>query len=489
MAVPKYRDFAFLLMIQAITIQDIFRRLPAASLSRNFLIGIPTGIFKDWHRAIVLLLLAFIFSGNSFGQNTPIVKAAIKANREKTYNNIVNTSILKNLSQPLTDSTEENWQNAFYALELINYKTPWVEGKIKQAFDSIEKRSAGFQRALLELCYTNYPKQFREEVYEITGKAITAKVFAMAAEYLYQQDKANAAVLLMIGYKRFPVINLLDSGEKSKTILAMLKASAGKKATPHFNKKIKAFFSPSFLSNNCILYSIQRKNRSYPGIAVIRDSLGNFITDSSGNIFSVPQLARSMSSLPFYLTNGNTPQGIFRMNGFDVSKSLAIGPTTNIQLLMPYETSPAYFLKDSTITDSLWTEELYKRLLTKPFKDYLPLYESFYASKAGRTEIIAHGTTVNPEYYKGLPFYPHTPTEGCLATKEIWSEVDGKRMESNQQKLVNALIKAGNTNGYCVVIEIDDQQKPVALKEILPYLKNKNPGESPFGGDSPGKNK
>lgn len=461
----------------------------AAILQRYPLYRLPAGIIKERLSTAVFSLFLLIYTDISFAQNVPIVQATIKASREKTYNNIVHNSITKNLSLPLNDSTEENWQSAFYALELINYKTPWIQQRIKLAFDSIEKRSAGFQRALLELCYTNYPQQFREEVYEITGKATTAKVFAMAAEYLCQQDKSNAAVVLMIGYNRFPAISLLDSGEKSKTILAMLKASAYKKTDPHFNKKIKALFSPSFLPNHCILYSIQRKNRSYPGIAIIRDSLGNFITDSTGTIFSVPQLARSMSSLPFYLTNGNTPQGIFRMNGLDVSKSLAIGPTTNIQLMMPYETSPAYFLKDSTITDSLWTTELYKKLIPKPFKDYQPLYETFYASKAGRTEIIAHGTTVDPEYYKGLPFYPHTPTEGCLATKEIWSAVDGKRTQSDQQQLVNALIKAGNTNGYGVVIEIDDQQKPVSLNEILPYLKNNTPGESPKKDNSPGKNK
>jgi hypothetical protein len=44
-------------------------------------------------------------------------------------------------------------------------------------------------------------------------------------------------------------------------------------------------------------------------------------------------------------------------------------------------------------------------------------------------------------------------------------------MESDQQKLVNALKAAGGPNGYCIVIEIDDQQKPVSLSDILPYLK------------------
>jgi hypothetical protein len=37
--------------------------------------------------------------------------------------------------------------------------------------------------------------------------------------------------------------------------------------------------------------------------------------------------------------------------------------------------------------------------------------------------------------------------------------------------LVTALQKAGGANGYCLVIEIDDEQKPVSLNDILPWLK------------------
>jgi hypothetical protein len=101
------------------------------------------------------------------------------------------------------------------------------------------------------------------------------------------------------------------------------------------------------------------------------------------------------------------------------------------------------------------------------FKNYSPLYNSYYAGLAGRTEIIAHGTTINPEYYRGQPYYPHTPSQGCLCTKEIWN---GKRLESNQQKLIMALLKAGGAKGYCVVIELDDKQSAVKMEEILPQL-------------------
>ena len=73
------------------------------------------------------------------------------------------------------------------------------------------------------------------------------------------------------------------------------------------------------------------------------------------------------------------------------------------------------------------------KLLPAKLKNYSPLYESFYAGKAGRSEIIAHGTAINPEYYKGKQYYPYTPTQGCLSTKELWSSVNGKLIYNDQQ--------------------------------------------------------
>ena len=159
------------------------------------------------------------------------------------------------------------------------------------------------------------------------------------------------------------------------------------------------------------------------------------------------------------------------MFGFAVSKSNFIGPTPNIQLTMPAETSIQHFMNDSAITDTVWTENWYKKLLPPQWKNYTPFYESYYAGKAGRTEIIAHGSTVNPAYYKGQPYYPLTPTMGCLCTKEIWNEEDGKRTASDQQLLVNAIQQAGGANGYYIVIELNDEERPVTMEDILPFLK------------------
>ncbi len=111
------------------------------------------------------ILLLFLFQTNLFAQIDSAVFASYttEANRNKLYNTIVN-SINKNLSLPLNQNTETKWEDVFSSIELIGYKTDFVKSRIKYAFDSIESRGFDFQRGLLELSYTNYPKDFVKEV-------------------------------------------------------------------------------------------------------------------------------------------------------------------------------------------------------------------------------------------------------------------------------------------------------------------------------------
>jgi hypothetical protein len=419
---------------------------------------------------LFLFLLNACFSFNSIAQPVAPVyfKGAIKEKKITLQRNIVQNTITKNLSLPLNEETEDNWIDAFWGMELLRYQSPWAEGRIYIAFDSIEKRSIGFQRALLELVYTNYPTGFTRQVTALQNVTGNARIFAMCSEYQFLNNKNLLAGLKPEDKKTFLIKTPQDDAVINQMIDHLQNIPLQKNT-----KILAAITSPYFLRGHTILYSFQRKNRNYPGLAMIRDSVGNFIQDDYGNTFSVPQLARSISNLPGYLTNGNTPQGIFRMHGFDTSSTTFIGPTTNIQLTMPFETSIPHFLMDSSITDKSWSEDWYKKLLPANLTYFKPLYESFFAGKTGRTEIIAHGTTVDPEYYSGQLYYPQTPTMGCLCTKEIWSETDGRRLQSDQLRLVTALQKAGGANGYCLVIEIDDEQKPVSLNDILPWLKPK----------------
>jgi hypothetical protein len=136
---------------------------------------------------------------------------------------------------------------------------------------------------------------------------------------------------------------------------------------------------------------------------------------------------------------------------------------------MPHEKNwEKYFHQpiDST-QDSL---QLYRQLLPYTWRNYLPMYESWNAGKIGRTEIIAHGTTIDPEYFKDKPYYPLTPTMGCLSAKELWNVTSGKLLVSEQLNLVSTYASTPEQKGFLYVINLDNQQKPVEREEIEKWV-------------------
>jgi hypothetical protein len=425
-------------------------------------------VFQKSFQLIIIFLLCY--SQISAQYNAPLFTSyTTDAARAKMKKGLVNYSISKNFSLPLSDSTEENWKEAFAAMEVLQYNTPFTETKVASAFDSIGIRSVSFQRALMEVAYSNYPGKFLEEAERLLQTTGDPKIFAMCAEYLIREknqenERGSISKILLQKFS--------DSAFKNPILYMLQTRLSPDKVQPVSTQKaLKEIFGKNFLPGQEVMYSIQRKNRDYPGMVIIRNADGNFVTDSAGKIFTIPQLARSISNLPGYLTNGNTPQGIYKMYGFKVSMGNFIGPTANVQMGMPVELSLQKFFDNDFILDTTWSIDYYQNLIPKNLQNFLPLYESYYAGLAGRTEIIAHGTTIDPGYYEGKPYYPLTPTEGCLCTKEIWN---GRRIESDQQKLVNGLLKAGGANGYCVVIEIDDKNVAVTMKDLIPYLSDKN---------------
>ncbi len=412
-----------------------------------------------------LFFILFILSKHVFAQDI-VLENVLKPNRDNLFRNIVNNSINRNLSFPLTDSTEENWEDAFRAIAFINYRSPWIDKRLRIPMDSLQYRSTSFQRAILELIYSNYPTQFNKEIRSLLLQTNDSKIFAMCSVCLLKNNTDTTEINYLI-----ETMKIKYNNDKTDPILNelffQLTPAEEKKIPPYLNE----FLEKKYLPGYTLLISFQRQNRNYPGLVLVRDGNGNFIKEDDGSFFSVSQLARSISNLPGYLTNGNTPEGIFRMDGFDHSKGSFIGPTANIQLTMPFEYKASHFFENSTLSDTAWNINRYKNLLPKNFKQYYPMLQAYHAGKAGRKEIIAHGTTIDPAFYKTKPFYPLTPTQGCLSTKEIWSETTGKLLESDQLKLSKAIIKAGGPDGYAIVINIDNKQEPVTIDEIIPFLK------------------
>lgn len=419
---------------------------------------------------VIVLLIFWCYSSLAQQDSAVFFKFTTAQNRSNFYNTLIKNSITKNLSLPLSDSTESNWIAAFNAMELLYYQSPWTSDCLKTAANKLANSSVDFQRNFLELIYACQIKSFTQQTYQLLNNSMDPKVVALCGEYILIADSSSKmqASLYQIVEKK---LQLLANKKDSTPYVGFLShiKNLHQKDNAIEAGQYQSLFKKNYLRGNTILYSIQFKNRNYPGLVMIKDTTGQFVTDSSGRIFSVPQLAKSLSNLPFYLANGNTPQGIFRMLGFSKSRSYYIGPTPNIQLSLPVESSLCSFLKDSTTSDSVWKKEQYAKLLPTDLKSKECLYESFYAGAAGRTEIIAHGTTVDPNFYSGQSYYPFTPTAGCMCTKEIW-DGNGRRIFSDQQKLNEAIKKAGGANGYCIVLEVDDNLYHLSPTQILASL-------------------
>jgi hypothetical protein len=89
---------------------------------------------------------------------------------------------------------------------------------------------------------------------------------------------------------------------------------------------------------------------------------------------------------------------------------------------------------------------------------------------ASRKELIKHGTTIDLDFFAGKPYYPHTPTLGCLCEVEAWSPKDGKLIYSDQAALINEFEKFNHQFDYFVVVEIDDKNAPITLNDVLPEI-------------------
>lgn len=397
-------------------------------------------------------------------QNKPaFFKGALKENRDKFYNTIV-SSINKTLKLPFDSANEENYNNAFYNIALIQYKTLVVNTAIDDIAKKINRSSNDCKKAFLRLINSEYPKKYAwqiKNVFKIAGD--DAKLMAMAANYLLPTATV-AEVKMMLQQTETELQKDADNAILFE-LSNQLKSWNTKTTTP----SIKTFFDENYLTAQMLVFSFQRKDRNYPGIAMVRNTDGNFVKNADGKYFTVGQLARSISNMPGYISNGNTPQGVFRITGFDTSSNYFIGPTTNIQLAMPHEYDG--FILNGKKIDTTWSLENYKNFLPDNFKNYQPIYGTFYAGKAGRTEIIAHGTTVDIDYYKKNTYFPYTPTAGCLCTKEIWNNKTGMLDNSDQQLLAKAIQKTGATKGYLIVIEIDNKKTAVTLADLLSYLK------------------
>ncbi len=417
---------------------------------------------KKYFYVFVLFLLGFNVTYSQVNPVDLISKITIDTARANFKQNAINNTIEGTFSLKSDSIDTGKFEEAFWAMELLNYKNDNIKQKLYDLFTKFESFNLGFQRSLLEIVFTMYPVEFKEQINKIMPKTNNEKLFAMCANYLIKNDYSKSKLVKQLEkqftkWEENPILTYLHYELQTEV-----------KDRFAFMPPLKDLLNNESLFNKMpVVFSIQRHNRDYQGIAIIRGSDGKLIKNNDGSVFYVKQLARSVTNLNGYITNGNTPQGFFSICKMGKANSKFIGPTPTLELVLPFEVNSTTYFHNPNTPLPEWNLQLYKMMLPQSWVNYTPILEAFYAGQAGRYEILSHGTTVDPVYYKDAPFFPNTPTYGCLCTYELWDRKSGQCLSSDQVNLVNAFIKTNFIGGYLVVVEIDDQNKDVTIEEVL----------------------
>ena len=221
------------------------------------------------------------------------------------------------------------------------------------------------------------------------------------------------------------------------------------------------------------LYVLCQRDREVLCQAVLKDGQGQFVRQS-GQLWTMPLLLRSLHRLNWNFVRGNTPQGIFRIEGVvpqpDDEYFRAYGQFALVNLYIPFEAGAKAFLPGipGAFKGSLDT---YQNLLPPAWRNYSPIQQSFWAGRAGRSEFRIHGTGESPDFFSGnkssdngqrSSTYDWNPTIGCLSALELYND-QGQLMRSDMPRLLQTLESIGGSKftGYLVVVDVGNGTQPI----------------------------
>jgi hypothetical protein len=317
-----------------------------------------------------------------------------------------------------------------------------------QALPTLGQRDADTQRALLTAAHTLYAAEAAPLLWPLLPQLTASRPFAIAAYTLLQADAGAAERLRELLPRQFPAW-----ADDARLTALMQRLQPSSATPPPLAELLAAPLRPGLPA----VFSLQRPGRQPMGLALVRGADGRFVREADGRLFTSPQLALSRSGLPGTITNGNTPQGVFTIVGAGAARNPHIGPTPYLHSKLPVEATLAEFEHADLPETAAWSEALYDSFLPASWRGWAPIREAWLAGRAGRDELLVHGTTVNPAYYAGSAFFPGTPQQGCLVSGETWDPATGRLLASRQLRLAQVYAAAGNRPdlaGHLVVVEV-----------------------------------
>ncbi len=353
------------------------------------------------------------------------------------------TAFIDSVFRQLPDSKNEKaYMSAFWATELMLRKSEKAKSNLNYALRNFSLFSDNFKRLILQNTYSLYPVEFVHEIDSLQNTEQNDKRFCIMSNYLIRENSVEIGKCIENMKHRFPAWN------ENPILTAFVIEHSYQQ--PLTNKQIEELITFRKAKKEATIFIFLKKDRDIPGIAMILDGNGNFLKVKNDTL-KIRLLARSITNISGYITNGNTPTGVYSVQGFGKSDNIFIGKTATINTVLPYEINLTEFSHGKMNNE--WSLEAYNRFFPDSWQNFTGKNMAYYAGKAGRSEIIIHGTTIDTDFYKDQRFYPFTPSLGCLCTLERWDDKTGNMIESEQKKLVEALKENKIEKAFMYVIE------------------------------------
>lgn len=207
------------------------------------------------------------------------------------------------------------------------------------------------------------------------------------------------------------------------------------------------------------LYLFCRTNRAYPCLILMRNKNGHLVQQPGQSVpWSQPALGHSKYNRSFNQSNGDTPSGVYTIDGVMpfADQQIAFGEYRRL-ILNFIEASKA--------------ELNFKLLLPTSSHAAMWWHEAVVARDVGRGLFRIHGTGLVTTNDK--PYYPLVPTSGCVAQRENkYDQID----YADQRILLDTLMVASgmtptyeneeNLRGLLYVININSEPRAVTLDDL-----------------------
>jgi hypothetical protein len=444
------------------------------------MVGSAPNVRKSLNILITGLMTLGVLSSTSVKAEAQVIAQATATARSQHFQQQVRQVRPDNYDlarHPLTQDNDDFWENMLWTTAVVEPQEAYVADTIAQilALANQPRLSVPQQRILQAAMqvgtqlylsnptiYAPVEAQFRQMI----DRSIDPEWVAMALSAIAITSPDQRQSLSDRVQQRFP---RWSANVYLQTTLKEVANLDRPPAVPPLSDLLQWMIAPRQLQ----MYVLCPADRGQLCQAILKNGNGQFLRQN-GQLWTVPLLLRSLHGLSWIFTRGQTPQGIYRIEGTrsqDTTTFRAYGRYPLIKLFVPLEDGVRAFLpgRSGTLMGGLAG---YQALLPPSWRGYFPIQQSYWAGAVGRGLFRIHGSGEDPSFFTNNRRYPNAtgwnPSIGCLSALELYNDA-GQLQQADMPRILSALttLSGQNFTGYLIVAEVPSSTgQPLSMAEI-----------------------